>query len=90
MSMGKVMAVIKVMPDSVDRDVDKIMDELKKALPKSAELKDMQVKPIAFGLKAILCAVVVSDAEGGTEPVEQAFSKVPGVESVTVENVDLV
>jgi elongation factor 1-beta len=88
--MGKVMAVIKVMPDSADRDVNMLMDELKKALPKSAEFKGMQVKPIAFGLKAILIAFVVSDAEGGTEPVEAAFANVPGVESVSVENVDLV
>jgi elongation factor 1-beta len=88
--MGKVMAVIKVMPDSVDRDVGKIMDGLKDALPKGAELKGMQVKPIAFGLKAIIVAVVVSDTEGGTEPVEAAFAKVPGVESVTVDSVDLV
>ncbi|WP_174590459.1 elongation factor 1-beta [Methanocella conradii] len=88
--MGKVMAVIKVMPDSVERDVNKLMDGLKDALPRGAELKGMQVKPIAFGLKAIICAVVVSDTEGGTEPVEDAFRKVPGVESVTVESVDLV
>jgi elongation factor 1-beta len=88
--MGKVMAVIKVMPDSADRDMNKLMDELKKVLPKSAELKGMQIKPIAFGLKAILVAFVVSDTEGGTEPVEAAFSKVPGVESVTVDSVDLV
>ncbi len=88
--MGKVMAVVKVMPDSVDRDVNQIMDGLKDSLPKSAEVKGMQVKPIAFGLKAIIVAVVVSDTEGGTEAVEQAFAKVPGVESVTVESVDLV
>jgi elongation factor 1-beta len=88
--MGKVMAVIKVMPDSVDRDVNTIMDGLKNALPKSAELKGMQVKPIAFGLKAIIVAIVVSDTEGGTEPVEAAFAKVPGVESVTVDSVDLI
>ncbi len=88
--MGKVMAVIKVMPDSVDRDVNKIMDGLKSAMPKGGEVKGMQVKPIAFGLKAILVAIVVSDAEGGTEPVEAAFAKVPGVESVTVDSVDLV
>ncbi len=88
--MGKVMAVIKVMPDSVDQDVNKIMDGLKAALPKSAEVKGMQVKPIAFGLKAIIVAVVVSDTEGGTEPVEAAFAKVPGVESVTVDSVDLI
>jgi elongation factor 1-beta len=89
-SMGKVMAVIKVMPDSVDRDVNTIMDGLKDALPKGAELKGMQVKPIAFGLKAIVVAIVVSDTEGGTEPVEAAFAKVPGVESVTVDSVDLI
>jgi elongation factor 1-beta len=88
--MGKVMAVIKVMPDSVDRDVNTIMDGLKDALPKGAELKGMQVKPIAFGLKAIVVAIVVSDTEGGTEPVEAAFAKVPGVESVTVDSVDLI
>lgn len=88
--MGKVMAVIRVMPDSADRDMNKLMDELKKVLPKSAELKGMQIKPIAFGLKAILVAFVVSDTEGGTEPVEAAFSKVPGVESATVDSVDLV
>jgi elongation factor 1-beta len=88
--MGKVMAVIKVMPDSVERDVNMLMDGLKGALPAGAELKGMQVKPIAFGLKAILCAVVVSDTEGGTEPVEEAFRKVSGVESVTVESVDLI
>jgi len=88
--MGKVSAVIKVMPDSADRDVNKLMDDLKAALPKTAEFRGMQVKPIAFGLKAILIAFLVSDTEGGTEPVEAAFAKVPGVESVSVESVDLV
>ena len=88
--MGKVMAVIKVMPDSADRDVNKLMDELKKVMPTTAELKGMQIKPIAFGLKAILVAFVVSDTEGGTEPVEAALAKVPGVESVMVDSVDLV
>jgi len=88
--MGKVSAVIKVMPDSADRDVNKLMDDLKAALPQAAEFRGMQVKPIAFGLKAILIAFLVSDTEGGTEPVEAAFAKVPGVESVTVESVDLV
>jgi elongation factor 1-beta len=88
--MGKVMAVIKIMPDSADRDVNKLMDELKAVVPKSAEFKGIQAKPIAFGLKAIICAVVISDSEGGTEPVEEAFRKVAGVESVNVESVDLI
>jgi len=88
--MGKVMAVIKIMPDGADRDMNKLQDDLKAALPKQAEFKGMQVKPIAFGLKAILFAFVVGDAEGGTEAVEEAFKNVPGVESVTVDSVDLI
>ncbi len=88
--MGKVSAVIKIMPDSADRNVNKLMDDLKAALPKTAEFRGMQAKPIAFGLNAILVAILVNDTEGGTEPVEAAFAKVPGVESVSVESVDLV
>ena len=84
------MAVLKVMPDSADRDLKKLEDGLKAVLPKSAKLQGVQIKPIAFGLKALLFAITVSDAEGGTEAVEQAFAKVPGVESVTVEMMDRV
>jgi elongation factor 1-beta len=88
--MGKVSAIIKVMPDSAERDVNKLMDDLSAALPKTAELRGIQAKPIAFGLKAILLAVIVNDTEGGMEPVEAALSKVAGAESVNVESVDLV
>lgn len=84
------MTVLRVMPDSADRDLKKLEDDLKAMLPKSARLQGIQVKPIAFGLKALLVAVTVSDAEGGTEAVEQAFAKVQGVESVTVEMMDRV
>ncbi|HUL62167.1 MAG TPA: elongation factor 1-beta [Methanocella sp.] len=88
--MGEVVAVIRVMPDSADRDLRKLEDSLKATLPKSAKLQGVQVKPIAFGLKALVFGITVSDAEGGTEAVEQAFSKVPGVESVNVEMMDRV
>ncbi len=88
--MGEVVAVIRVMPDSADRDLRKLEDSLKAAMPKGTKLQGVQVKPIAFGLKALVFGVTVSDAEGGTEAVEQAFAKVPGVESVNVEMMDRV
>jgi elongation factor 1-beta len=84
------MAVLKVMPDSADRDMKKLEESCKAVMPKSAKLQGVQVKPIAFGLKALLFAITVSDAEGGTEAVEQAFGKVEGVENVTVEMMDRV
>jgi elongation factor 1-beta len=84
------MAVLKVMPDSADRDLKALEESCKAVMPQSAKLQGVQVKPIAFGLKALLFAITVSDAEGGTEAVEQAFAKVPGVESVNVEMMDRV
>ncbi len=88
--MGAVVAVIRVMPDSADRDMKKLEADCKAVLPKGAQLQGIQVKPIAFGLKALVFGITVDDAEGGTEAVEQAFSKVPGVESVNVEMMDRV
>ncbi|OPY30735.1 MAG: Elongation factor 1-beta [Methanocella sp. PtaU1.Bin125] len=84
------MAVLRIMPDSTDRDLKKLEEDCKAAMPKSAKLQGVQTKPIAFGLKALLFAVTVNDAEGGTEALEQAWAKVPGVESVNVEMMDRV
>ena len=45
----------------------------------------MQVKDIAFGLKALLVSVVMPDTGGVLESVEHALAKVPPqVESVEV------
>lgn len=88
--MGEVAATIRIMPDSADRDLKQLQDSLTRALPQGAKIQGVQVKPIAFGLKALLFVVLVSDDVGGTEAVEQAFSKVEGVESVTVEEMSRV
>ncbi|HMK45396.1 MAG TPA: elongation factor 1-beta [Methanocella sp.] len=88
--MGAVMAVLRVMPDSSDRDLKKLEENCRMALPESAKLQGVQIKPIAFGLKALTLAVLVDDAAGGTEAVEEALSKVEGVESINVELMDRV
>lgn len=83
--MGEVMVVMRIMPDSADRDLNKLEEDLTRALPAGAKIQGYQVKPIAFGLKALICAVLVSDDAGGSEAIEQAFSNVEGVQSLEVE-----
>lgn len=85
--MGNVMAKIRVMPDSADRDLKQLESALQSSVPAGTEIKGFELKPIAFGLKAIIGTVVVNDEAGGTEAVEESWSKVEGVESVTVEDV---
>ncbi|WP_396612249.1 elongation factor 1-beta [Haloferax sp. S1W] len=85
--MGKVAAKIKVMPNSPELDLDDLEDLLEDSLPEGAKIKGFERNDVAFGLVALLPTVIVPDDAGGTEAVEEAFTEVEGVESVSVENV---
>ncbi|ESP89443.1 elongation factor 1-beta [Candidatus Halobonum tyrrellensis] len=85
--MGKVAAKMKVMPKEPEIDLDELQEKLESSLPEGAEIRGVERDDVAFGLVALLPTVVVPDDAGGTEAVEEAFSGVEGVESVTVENV---
>ena len=85
--MGKVAAKIKVMPNSPEIDLDELQERLEQSLPEGAKINGFDRDDVAFGLVALLPTVIVPDDAGGTEAVEEAFSDVDGVESVSVENV---
>ncbi|MCG7850861.1 MAG: elongation factor 1-beta [ANME-2 cluster archaeon] len=82
--MGDVAAKIKIMPVSVETDLEALKGRLEAVIPEGAKLRAFSEEPIAFGLKAIIALVLVGDIEGGTEQVEEAFAAVDEVESVSV------
>ncbi len=87
--MGDVAAKIKIMPESVDTDLAELKEKIKGVIPAGADLYgDIVEEPIAFGLKALIVTLIVNDEEGGTEPTEEAFAKVSGVENVQVIDVN--
>ena len=85
--MGKVAAQVKVMPQSPDVDLDALQEELEATLPEGAEISGFERDDVAFGLVALLPTVIVPDDAGGTEAVEEAFSELDEVESVSIEGV---
>lgn len=85
--MGDVAATIKVMPKSPEIDLDELEDELADALPEGARISGFEREEVAFGLVALIPAVIVPDGEGGTETVEEAFAGLETVESVSVQSV---
>jgi elongation factor 1-beta len=85
--MGKVAAVMKVMPSGADVDLDALQERLEGSLPEGAEIRGFERDDVAFGLIALLPTVIVPDDAGGTDAVEEAFSGVEGVQSVQVEEV---
>ena len=85
--MGEVVATIKLMPESPEMDVAKVESEIKSAIPENTELHSIEEEPIAFGLVALNIMVVVDDAEGGTEQIEENLSKLEDVASIEVVDV---
>ena len=85
--MGKVAAVMKVMPSDADVDLDALQERLEGSLPEGAEIRGFERDDVAFGLVALLPTVIVPDDAGGTDAVEEAFAGVEGVQSVQVEEV---
>ncbi|MFY9639198.1 MAG: elongation factor 1-beta [Methanobacterium sp.] len=85
--MGEVVATIKLMPESPEMDVEKVKAEVKSSIPENTELHSIEEEPIAFGLVALNVMVVVDDAEGGTEQIEENLSKIEDVASIEVVDV---
>jgi len=81
-SMTGVVVLLKVLPaDLVD------FEDLKKAVLEKVDAKKVEVEPIAFGLKALNITVVLEDAEGGTDKLEETLKSLPQVGDVRVEGI---
>ena len=82
--MGQVAVLFRLMPHGVETDMEGVAKAAQASLPAGVTLRGMQIKDIAFGLKALLVSVVMPDTGGILESVEHALAKVPHVESVEV------
>ncbi|MCD6482721.1 MAG: elongation factor 1-beta, partial [Candidatus Aenigmarchaeota archaeon] len=78
--MGKVLATIKVMPDGLEVDINKLEEEIKQKI----NPERINKQPIAFGLVALIVEKVIADDEGEIEKVENALKSIEGVSSIEV------
>ena len=86
--MGSVAITYRVMPEDVGTDLQRIQEGIRRVV--GPALKGMQVKDVAFGLRAILALAVVDDASGAGEKLEAGLSSIPGVASVEAIDVTLI
>ena len=85
--MGKVAVTYRIMPEGAEVDVAGLEPSVRAAL--GGALRDVAVRPIAFGLKALEATVVVDDAAGGAEQIEEQLRGLPGVGEVETLGVSL-
>lgn len=81
--MGQVIAVFKIMPSDIE-SYDKMKESVLDAVGKAEKVEE---EYIAFGLKALKVTVVLPDAEGGTDVLEQKLAAIEGVGSVELDGI---
>ena len=74
-------AKYKLMPDSVEANLDEIQEAAKKMVEDfGGTNKEYSIEPVAFGLKAVIVFFFYPD-DKSTEHLEEEFSKIPNVQS---------
>ncbi len=86
--MAHVLVIAKVYPDTVERNLEELIENIKKALPEGYELKQYEKVPVAFGLNLLKTYIVMpEETEGGTSKLEEILKNVEGVSEVEIETV---
>ncbi len=82
--MGKVLITYKIMPECPSLNLEALKEKIKKISEKNkGKLLSSNEQPIAFGLKALNCVVMLDEKEEST-PLEESLKKIEGVSSIDV------
>jgi elongation factor 1-beta len=82
--MGQVLLTFEIMPDGLEVDLNGMRKNVEAKLKSYCKIEQVEVKPIAFGLSALMMNIVVEDVEGMMERVEQDIASVPDVQNARV------
>ena len=88
--MGEVALKYRLMPESPDSDVETIVSKIPEVLPEDANFGAHEVKPFAFGLNAIMIAIVGVDRDGFATEVEDGLNSLKDVQTVILEEQSLI
>ncbi len=88
--MGTVAIKFRLMPEGVEVDLaalEKVARERVAAY--GAKVVRVEVKPFAYGLKAVEMAVTMPDKTGSPEALEESLREIEGVQSAVVVELGL-
>ena len=88
--MGEVALKYRIMPESPDSDTAAIIAKIAEILPEDGTLGAHEIKPFAFGLNAIMIAIIGIDREGFATEVEEGLNGLPEVQTVVLEAQSLI
>ena len=89
--MGKAVITFKLMPKSVEVDLEPIKEQARKIAQDAGAIGEMQVKedPIAFGLKAVLVLVMYEVEGSDFDAIATKMGEIENVQSSEIAKMDL-
>lgn len=88
--MGQVSITFEIMPESLEIDLEDIKSRVQEKIGDISKIEQTEIKPIAFGLKALMMNVLVDDSEGIMDKLEQMIAEVEDVQSANVVTMTLI
>ncbi len=77
------MAVIaEIMPEDPSINLDELIEKIRRSLPEEFELKDVETRPVAFGLSLIRAMFILPEKEGSSEMLERILNEFEEVQEV--------
>ena len=89
--MGKAVITFKLMPTSVEVDLEPIKEKALEIAKENNSIGEMQAKiePVAFGLKAVLILAMYEVEGADFEAIANKMGELEGVQSAEVAKMDL-
>lgn len=88
--MGKVLAIMKIMPDDANKPIRELRQRIDQSLKGKVHVKAWEEIPIYGPLYALRLRFIVDDDAGGTEFAEKIIKNVSGVGETEIEAVSLI
>jgi len=85
--VGKVAVTFRILPEGSEVDVAEMESSVRRSL--GGVVRDLAVRPVAFGLQALEATLVLEDEAGQAEQAEEALRRIAGVGEVETLGVSL-
>ncbi|MCS7132264.1 MAG: elongation factor 1-beta [Aigarchaeota archaeon] len=82
--VARIVIIMEILPVDQDVDLENLIERIRQNLPEGFELKDVQIRPVAFGLNSIKAIFTGPERDGITRELENYLESFEEIQEVNV------